>query len=81
VLYTHPAVAHAAVVGVPDEKWGEAIKAFVVPAPGMKPTAEELIQWCRDHLASYKKPRVIEFVDSLPLSPVGKIMRRALRGA
>lgn len=79
VLYQHPAVAQAAVVGVPDEEWGETIKAVVVVKPDTTVTAEELIGLCRDNLANYKKPRVIEFADALPLSPVGKIMRRALR--
>ena len=79
VLYRHPAVAQCAVVGISDEEWGEAITAFVVKRPGQSVTAEELIQLCRDNLASYKKPRSVEFLDALPLSPVGKIMRRALR--
>lgn len=78
VLYQHPAVAQAAVVGVPDAEWGETIKAVIVLKPGRTVTAEELVALCRDNLADYKKPRLIEFVDELPLSPIGKIMRRAL---
>ena len=79
VLYQHPAIAQAAVVGVPHEEWGETIKAVIVLKPGQSVTREELVALCRDNLADYKKPRLIEFVDELPLSPVGKIMRRALR--
>ena len=79
VLYQHPAVAQAAVVGMPDDEWGEIIKATVVLKPGETAEADDLVALCRDNLADYKKPRVIEFVDELPLSPVGKIMRRALR--
>lgn len=79
VLYQHASVAQVAVVGVPDEEWGEAIKAVVVLKPGATATADELTDLCRNNLADYKKPRIIEFADELPLSPVGKIMRRALR--
>ena len=66
VLYQHPAVAQAAVVGVPDEEWGETIKAVVVLKPDATRTAEELIGLCRDNLADYKKPRIIEFADACP---------------
>ena len=78
VLYRHPSVSQVAVVGAPDEEWGEIIRAVVVLKPGATATEDELIELCRDNLASYKKPRIVEFVDELPLSPVGKIMRRAL---
>ncbi len=79
VLYTHPAVQEAAVIGIPDEAWGESIKAFVALKPGMQATEEELIELCRKSLASYKKPKSIEFRESLPKSRVGKILRRELR--
>jgi acyl-CoA synthetase (AMP-forming)/AMP-acid ligase II len=79
VLHAHSAVAQAAVIGVPDEEWGEAIRAYVVPKPGRTATAAELIEHCRGRLAGYKKPREVLFVESLPLSPVGKISRAELR--
>jgi len=75
VLYTHPAVLEAAVVGVPDEKWGEAVKAVVVLKEGAEATEEEIIDYCREHLASYKKPRSVEFRDALPKTGSGKIKK------
>ena len=75
----HPAVAQVAVVGAPDEKWGERIAAFVVLHPGQAASAEELVALCRDRLADYKKPREIHFIDAMPTTPVGKISRLALR--
>ena len=78
VLASHPGVLMSAVVGVPSEKTGEAVKAFVVKKdPAL--TDKELIAFCRKSLTSYKIPHVIEFRDSLPLSPVGKVLRRELR--
>ncbi|MEH7502727.1 AMP-binding protein [Neobacillus drentensis] len=79
VLYQHPAVMEAAVVGVPDATWVESVKAFIVSKEGHTVSEEELIEHCKDHLASYKKPRYIEFIDSLPKSAVGKVVRRMLR--
>ena len=79
-LYSHPGVFEAAVVGLPDERWGERVHAFVVRAPGADPTAEELIAHCRDRIAGYKLPRSIEFRDDpLPKSGAGKILKRDLR--
>lgn len=79
VLYLHPAIMEAAVVGMPDEKWVEALKAFVVLKDGHRVTEEELIEHCKEHLASFKKPKYVEFIESLPKSAVGKVVRRMLR--
>jgi acyl-CoA synthetase (AMP-forming)/AMP-acid ligase II len=68
-------VLEAAVVGVPDEKWGEAVKAVVVLKEGAEATEEEIIDYCREHLASYKKPRSVEFRDALPKTGSGKIKK------
>jgi fatty-acyl-CoA synthase len=78
-LYKHPAVAVAAVVARPDEKWGETPCAFIELRPGMTATAEELIAWCKQHLASYKVPRHVMFED-LPKTSTGKIQKHVLRG-
>lgn len=79
VLYQHPAVLEAAVFGVPDEKWGETIKAAVVLKAGMRVTADELIEFCKTRLASYKKPTSVDILAELPKSDTGKILRRAAR--
>ncbi|MBN2467806.1 MAG: AMP-binding protein [Deltaproteobacteria bacterium] len=79
VLYAHPAVMHCAVVGIPNEQWGESVKGFVVLREGAAVTEKELIEFCREHLAEYKKPRAIEFRDKLPMNPSGKILKRVLR--
>ena len=77
-LYKHPAVAAAAVVAKPDDKWGETPCAFVELKPGTKASADDLMQWCRKHLASYKCPRYIVFAD-IPKTSTGKIQKFVLR--
>jgi acyl-CoA synthetase (AMP-forming)/AMP-acid ligase II len=79
VLYAHPSISEAAVIGVPDEKWRESVKALLVVKEGAKLTEEEAIQFCKERLASYKKPRSAEFVESLPRNPLGKVVKTALR--
>jgi acyl-CoA synthetase (AMP-forming)/AMP-acid ligase II len=78
-IHQHPAVLESAVFGIPDEQWGEAVKAVVVLKPGEAATAEEIIDAAGKHLASYQKPKSVDFVDSLPKAPTGKILKRALR--
>lgn len=79
VLYTHPDILEAAVVGIPDPKWGETAKAFIVLKPGKQMTEEQVIQYCQSGLASYKKPRAIEFIESLPRNATGKVLKMVLR--
>ena len=79
VLYGHPAVREAAVVGVPDAYRGETVKAFVSLRPGERVDADELIAFCRERMAAYKYPRVVELVDDLPRTASGKVLRRVLR--
>jgi long-chain acyl-CoA synthetase len=78
VLYLHPKVREAAVIGIADEFLGEHVKAFVVPHAGQATTADELIAFCREHLVVYKVPKQIEFRDSLPKTLIGKVLRRVL---
>jgi long-chain acyl-CoA synthetase len=79
VLYTHPAVAGATVIGVPNEKWGEAVKGLIVLKDGEKATSEDLIAHCRKYIAGFKCPKSVEFVDSLPRTSLGKIDKQKLR--
>jgi acyl-CoA synthetase (AMP-forming)/AMP-acid ligase II len=79
VFYRHPAVFEAAVVSEPDDHWGENVKAVVVLKEGISATEEELIEFCKQHLASYKKPKSIDFVSELPRNAQGKLLRRILK--
>jgi acyl-CoA synthetase (AMP-forming)/AMP-acid ligase II len=79
-LFAHPSVAEAAVVGVPDQRWGEVVAAYVRPVPGQRaPAPEELRAWCRERLAPYKTPVHWVFVDAFPMTPSGKIQKFKLR--
>jgi acyl-CoA synthetase (AMP-forming)/AMP-acid ligase II len=82
VLITHRAVGDVGVIGVPNEEWGEEVKAVVELQPGVDPSdtlAEELLGWARDRLAHYKCPRTVDFVDTLPREDNGKLYKRKLR--
>jgi long-chain acyl-CoA synthetase len=80
-LLTHPAVHEAAVVGVPDRTWGESVRAYVVVVPGCQPETADLIAHCTRRLASFKKPKSVIFVEELPKSPNGKILKRMLQAS
>jgi long-chain acyl-CoA synthetase len=81
VLMTHPAVSMVAVIGVPDERLGEEVKAFIVRKPGATATEAEIVDWCKEQFAAYKYPRQVEFRDALPVSPTGKLLKRELRAS
>ena len=78
MLLTHDAAPLVAVVGVPSEALGEEVKAFVIKQPGAEVTEDELDAWCKEEMAAYKYPRVVEFRESLPMTATGKILKREL---
>jgi acyl-CoA synthetase (AMP-forming)/AMP-acid ligase II len=79
VLHSHPAVMDVAVIGVPDEQWGESVKGVVQLRPGESATADELIAFTAARIAAYKKPRSIDFVDDMPRDAAGKLLKRKIR--
>jgi acyl-CoA synthetase (AMP-forming)/AMP-acid ligase II len=79
VLHTHPKVMDAAVIGIPDEHWGESVKAIIILKDGQIATGEEIIQFCQGKLASFKIPQSVDFAEEFPRTPFGKILKRELR--
>jgi acyl-CoA synthetase (AMP-forming)/AMP-acid ligase II len=79
VLHAHPEVVEAAVIGVPDERWGEAVKAVIVLRPGARCSEQEIIAFCRPRLGGFERPQSVDFVASLPRTATGKVLKRVLR--
>jgi acyl-CoA synthetase (AMP-forming)/AMP-acid ligase II len=75
----HPGIAEAAVIGIPDERWGETVLAFIVSKPDAQLSSADIGEFCTDRIAGYKRPRRIEFVSDLPLNSIGKIDKNKLR--
>ena len=78
-LFGHPEIADVAVIGVPDEKWGECVKAIIVPKPGCSPMSEDIITYAKTRIAGYKCPKSVDVTDALPRNASGKVLRRHLR--
>ena len=79
VLHSHPAIDEAAIIGVPDIDWGECVRAIVVLKQGFHATENEISEYCRNRLASFKKPETVVFVESLPRNSIGKVLKTVLR--
>ena len=79
VMITHPEVADVAVIGVPDEKWGESLKAYVVTKSGASANKEALMEFCESKIARMKIPRIIDFIDVIPRNATGKVLKTELR--
>ena len=79
ILHEHPHVSEAAVIGVPDDIWGERVLAVVVQRPGTNLTDRDLLQHCQEHLARFKRPESIQFLDELPKNSLGKVLKQELR--
>jgi len=79
IIVTHSQIEDVCIIGVPDEDWGETVRAVVVPREGETMTKEEVIEFCRGKMAGYKKPKTVVFAPSLPMSPVGKVLRAKIK--